>query len=165
MYHIPYQSITYEGITYKSVLECRYHIFLSTLGVIHTYEPKRFSFPEFYGTDCYIYTPDFALLSCNYDYLEIKPSAPTVQEYAKLRALSQRGYKCALFAGRCHPDMQVYLFEDGHRKYISRTSVFLQQCFQFKLNGRQGETIAALKTVLGKGDYMKAFRKAWEWKA
>ncbi len=163
IYTIPYESVDYCGIHFKSKLECRWYIFLTTLGVTATYEPKRFIFPEFYGQDnMYIFTPDFGLLSCNYSYIEIKPTQPLASEYGKCRALSELGFKVAIFAGGCNPDVQIYLFENGHRKYIPRTSVFLQQCFQFKLNGRQGETVVALKTVLGKGNYDKAFRKAWE---
>lgn len=125
-----------------------------------------FRFPEYDDIpELRYYTPDFGILAL-YDFLEIKFSAPTSTEYAKVRALSQLGYKCAIFAGGCNPDVQIYLFENGTRKYIPRSSVFLQQCFQFKLNGRQGETVAALKVVLGKHrNWDKAWRKAWEWKA
>jgi len=165
-YSIPYESVDYCGIRFRSKLEVRWYIFLTTLGIVATYEPKRFFFPEYYGTDIHMYTPDFGLLSCNYNYLEIKPTPPTVNEYAKIRALSQLGYKCAILAGGCNPDVQVYLFENGQRKYIPRSSAFLQQCFQFKLNARQGETVAALKVVLGKHKgWDKAWRKAWEFKA
>ena len=160
IYNIPYKPTIYEGIPFKSVLEVRWYIFLETLGVISVYEPKRF----YLGYEV-LYTPDFALLSCPFDYLEIKPTAPLAEEYGKCRALSELGFKVAIFAGGCNPDVQVYLFENGHRKYIPRTSVFLQQCFQFGLNGRQGETVAALKVVLGKGNYARAFKCAWEWKA
>ncbi len=147
---------------YDSVLEVRWTRFLTELGIIHSYHPRVFVFPEFYGQpELYTYEIDYGLASAPYDFLEIKPtSPPTVNEYAKIRALSQLGYKCAIFAGGCNPDVQIYLFEYGHRKYIPRTSVFLQQCFQFRLNGRQGETAAALKMVLSKGSYDKAFRKA-----
>ena len=166
IYTIPYESVTHEGITYRSKLELRWHIFLDTLGIVHTYEPKRFVFPEFYGTDCYIYSPDFALLSCPFNFIEIKPTLPLVNEYAKCRILSSLGYSVALLAGGCNPDVTVYLFQDGSRKYIKKTSVFLQQCFQFKLNGRQGETVVALKMVLGKrGNFAKAFEAAYKFKA
>ena len=159
IYTIPYESIDYEGVKYRSKLECRWHVFLDTLGIIHIYEPKRFYFSDT------VYTPDFGIIAQGYDYLEIKFSAPTPDEYSKCRRLSELGYKVAILAGKCSPDVQVYLFEDGHRRYIPRTSVFLQQCFQFKLNGRQGETIAALKLVLGKGNYTKAFNAAYKFKS
>ena len=167
IYSIPWKQPLYNGTMYDSVLEVRWTRFLTELGVIHSYHPRVFTFPEFYGQpELYTYEIDYGLASAPYDFLEIKPTPPTVNEYSKVRALSQRGYKCAIFAGGCNPDVQVYLFENGHRKYIPRTSVFLQQCFQFRLNGRQGETVAALKVVLGKHrNWDKAFRKAWEWKA
>ncbi len=165
-YTIEWQPTLYNGVTYRSKLEARWAVFFNSLGVIHSYEPRTFYFAEFYGqADLYQFTPDFGILA-GYDFLEMKFSAPTVNEYAKIRALSERGYKCAIFAGGCNPDVKVYLFENGHRKYIPRTSVFLQQCFQFKLNGRQGETVTALKMVLGKHrNWDKAWKAAREWKA
>jgi len=161
-YNIPYESIDYSGYHFKSKLECRWFIFFETLGIVSVYEPKKFYLSEFHNA----YIPDFALLSCPFDYIEIKPTEPLADEYGKCRALSQMGFNVALFAGKCSPDVTVYLFQNGHRKYVPRTSAFLQQCFQFKLNGRQGETVAALKTVLGKHrNWDKAWRKAWEFKA
>ena len=160
IYTIPWQPITYAGIRFKSKLECRWYVFFEALRTVSIYEPKQFYLPEFQNW----YIPDFALLSCPFDYIEIKPTSPLPDEYGKCRALSELGFKVALFAGSCNPDVQVYLFENGHRKSIPRTSAFLQQCFQFKLNGRQGETVAALKTVLGKGNYSRAFKAAWEFK-
>lgn len=160
VYNIPYEPTDYAGFHFKSRLEVRWFIFFEALGIASVYEPKRFIFPE------YVYTPDFALLSCPFDYIEIKPTQPLAVEYGKCRQLSELGFNVALFAGGCHPDVQVYLWKNGQRKYIPRSSAFLQQCFQFKLNGRQGETIAALKMVLGKHKrWDKAFRKAWEFKA
>ena len=161
IYDIPWQSITYEGISFRSIAEVRLHIFLSALGIIHTYEPKTFYFPELYGTDNYVYTPDFGIIA-NYDFIEYKPTSPTPNEWDKCKALSQRGYKVAIFTGECSIDGRIYLLKNGHQKYIPRTSIFLQQCFQFGLSGKQGETVAALKTVLGRGNYTKAFRKTWE---
>lgn len=159
IYTIPYESIDYEGVKYRSKLECRWHVFLDTLGIIHIYEPKRFYFGDT------IYTPDFGIVAQEYDYIEVKPTNPTPMEYYKCRALSSQGFKVALFAGKCSPDVQVYLWENGTRRYIPRSSAFLQQCFQFRLTGRQGETIAALKTVLGKrGNFTKAFKVAWGFK-
>ncbi len=164
IYDIPWQPVTYEGISYKSIAEVRLHIFLSTLGIVHTYEPKTFYFSEFYGTDKYVYTPDFGILA-NYDFIEYKPTSPTPNEWDKCKALSQRGYKVAIFTGKCSIDGRIYLLENGQRKYIPRTSVFLQQCFQFKLTGKQGEMVAALKVVLGKkGNLTKAFEAAWKFK-
>ncbi len=164
IYSINWQPTLYNGIIYRSKLEARWAVFFNSLGVIHSYEPRTFYFPE-HGGDLHQYTPDFGILT-EYDFIEIKFSTPTNTEYAKVRILSQRGYKCAIFAGGCNPDVQVYLFENGSRKYVPRSSAFLQQCFQFKLNGRQGETVAALKTVLGKHrNWDKAFREAWEFKA
>ena len=159
IYTIPYQSIAYDSVTYKSILELRWHLFLETLGIIHVYEPKRFYFSDT------VYTPDFGIIAQGYDYLEIKPTSPTPLEYGKCRELSEMGFKVAIFAGGCNPDVQVYLFQDGSRRYVPRSSAFLQQCFQFRLNGRQGETVAALKIVLGKHrNWDKAWRRAWEFK-
>ena len=164
IYTIEWQPTLYNSITYRSKLEARWAVFFSSLGVIHSYEPRTFYFPEHSG-DLHQYTPDFGILT-EYDFIEIKFSTPTNTEYAKVRILSQRGYKCAILAGGCNPDVQVYLIEDGSRRYIKRTSVFLQQCFQFKLTGKQGETVAALKVVLGKrGNFIKAFEAAWRFKA
>ena len=164
IYDIPYKPTTYEGVSYKSVAEVRLHIFLSALGIVHTYEPKTFYFGELYGTDNYIYTPDFGIIA-NYDFIEYKPTSPTPNEWDKCKALSRRGYKVAIFTGKCSIDGRIYLLENGHQKYIPRSSAFLQQCFQFKLNGRQGETVAALKTVLGKkGNFTKAFEAAYRFK-
>ncbi len=168
IYDIPWKQTVYNGTMYDSVLEVRWTRFLTELGIIHSYHPRVFTFPEFYGQpELYTYEIDYGLThDVPYDFIEIKPTPPTANEYSKVRALSQRGYKVAIFAGGCNPDVQVYLFEFGHRKYIPRTSVFLQQCFQFKLTGKQGETVAALKVVLGKkGNLTKAFEAAWEWKA
>ena len=164
IYSIPYKPTIYEGIPFKSVAEVRLHIFLSTLGIVHAYEPKTFYFNEFYGTDKYQYTPDFSIIA-PYDYIEYKPTSPTPNEWDKCKALSQRGFKVAIFTGKCSVDGRIYLLENGHQKYIPRSSAFLQQCFQFKLNGRQGETVAALKVVLGKHwGWDKAWKAAWEFK-
>ncbi len=164
IYDIPYKPTVYEGVSYKSIAEVRLHIFLSTLGIVHTYEPKTFYFPEFYGTDKYIYTPDFGIIA-NYDFVEYKPTSPTPNEWDKCKALSRRGFKVAIFTGKCSLDGRIYLLENGHQKYIPRSSAFLQQCFQFKLNGRQGETVAALKVVLGKkGNWTKAFEAAYKFR-
>ena len=160
IYTIPYEPVTYDGYNFRSKLECRWYVFFNALGVVSVYEPKRF----YLGYEI-IYTPDFALLSCPFDYIEIKPTTPLAEEYGKCRALSELGFKVALFAGSCNPDVTVYLFQDGSRRYIKKTSTFLQQCFQFKLNGRQGETIAALKVVLGKHrGWDKAWKAAWDFK-
>lgn len=165
IYSIDWKPTMYNGVLYRSRLEAKWACFFDAMGIIHTYECKRFIFPEHYGTETYVYTPDFCLLSCGYDYIEVKPTSPTPVEWDKCKALSLMGFKVAIFTGSCTPDARLYLLENGHQKYIPRSSAFLQQCFQFKLNGRQGETIAALKVVLGKGNYSKAFRKAWEFKA
>ena len=164
IYDIPYKPTDYEGVSYKSIAEVRLHIFLSVLDIVHAYEPKTFYFPEFYGTDKYVYKPDFGIIA-NYDFIEYKPTSPTPNEWDKCKALSRRGYKVAIFTGKCSIDGRIYLLENGHQKYIPRSSAFLQQCFQFKLNGRQGETVAALKVVLGKkGNLTKAFEAAYKFK-
>ena len=163
VYDIPWKEKQYNGTVYRSTLEARWAVFLDALKILHTYEKKVFYFQEFYGTPSYVYHPDFALLDCPYNYLEIKPTPPTPDEYAKCIAVSKRNAKIALLAGPVHPEkIGVFLFENGRRVYPETNAWFYVQCATLGISWEQGQRIASLKAVFGKRDYTKGFKAAWE---
>lgn len=163
-YDIPWKEKSYRGTVYRSTLEARWAVFLDTLKIPHTYEAKAFYLTEFYGSSNYVYHPDFALLDCPYNYLEIKPTPPTPDEYQKCLAVSRRGHKIALFAGQVHPEkVGIYLFEKGLRVYPEAGLMFYAQCACLGISWEQGQRVTCLKSVLGaKRNYMEAFKAAWE---
>lgn len=165
IYNIPYQPVTYESINFRSTLECRWYIFLNTLKVISSYEPKKFYFPEHYNSDAYVYSPDFGLLNCPYDFLEIKPTLPVPTEIKKCVALSNRGYKVAMFAGPCSPKVKVLRWQNGTRLRFRKGVKFYAQCFIAGITPEMGETIAGLKAVLGeRQNWTEAFEMAYRYK-
>lgn len=85
---------TYAGVTFRSRLEARWAVFYDTLGIRWFYEHEGY---DLNGT---WYLPDFWLPQQNC-FVEIKPTAPTVEEESKLSALAGVGRKAFLFYGEC----------------------------------------------------------------
>ena len=111
IYDIEWKPTTYKGILYRSKLESEWAELFDNLNVIYTYEQKSFHLEHL---NCR-YTPDFALMLCPYQYIEIKPTRPTQLEFNKCVLLSLKGFKVALIAGQPHSFL-LYLFQNGNGK-------------------------------------------------
>ncbi len=81
----------YDGIHFRSRLEARWAVWLDSMKIKWTYEPEGFTD----GTISYL--PDFYLHKGD-TYLEIKPTDPTEEEYAKgwlaVKATKRNLYFC-----------------------------------------------------------------------
>ena len=108
---------TYNGIKYRSKLEARWAAFFTTLGIEFDYEPEGFKFsgqykPNGYGSPSLSYRPDFFLPKLNV-WAEVKPTAPTMEETAKVTRLSAETEQSVYFLfGPPKNDMgQVWRFD------------------------------------------------------
>lgn len=82
----------YKGYRFRSRLEARWAVFFDAVGLEWIYEPEGFDLGDTTGW----YLPDFKVrysASGNWQWIEVKPEAPTVDEYLKIADLHYKSQK------------------------------------------------------------------------
>jgi hypothetical protein len=105
-----WRETRYLGILYRSVLEARHAVFMTTLGVDFSYEPV-----SIHGAGT-TYTPDFYLPAQNL-FVEIKPCFPYIDEMVKCQNVSRKGFQIALLYGTNWTPPFARCESSGKREY------------------------------------------------
>ena len=158
-YDIPWQPTQSRGILYRSKLESNWSQLFDCLHITYTYESKQYHIPELEHTPEEWFTPDFNLLSCPFNVIEIKPKYPLDSTMLKCASVSSQGLKVALFYGSCYwSQFEIMIFEQGRRREIPVKLVDRLRC-KFGVSRTEARKIIGLKYVLGNRDYVKAFKE------